>query len=131
MKLAGVEEEENGRHGVEEEDPNDVLNFRISAQLRETLKAKGSESLFTIQAMTLDTVPDGSDLAVRARTGQIKILHQAIRFYYALICLVVYLDVLKDGRFGSFWEHLALETLSVILLQPLIIDNHWATLDNS
>ncbi|GFY83265.1 DEAD box RNA helicase [Actinidia rufa] len=79
MKLAEVEEEENGRHGGEEEDPNDVLNFRISAQLRETLKAKGTESLFKIQAMTLDVVPDGSDLVVRARTGQIKILHQAIR----------------------------------------------------
>ncbi|PSS34350.1 DEAD-box ATP-dependent RNA helicase [Actinidia chinensis var. chinensis] len=77
MKLAEVEDEdedEDRSDGVEEEDPNAVLNFRISAPLREALKAKGIESLFPIQAMTFDSVLDGSDLVGRARTGQGKTL---------------------------------------------------------
>ncbi|KZV25365.1 DEAD-box ATP-dependent RNA helicase 7 [Dorcoceras hygrometricum] len=55
----------------EQEDPNAVSNFRISKPLREALKTKGIESLFPIQAMTFDTVLDGSDLVGRARTGQV------------------------------------------------------------
>ncbi|KAG6426479.1 hypothetical protein SASPL_110702 [Salvia splendens] len=64
-------------HGEEEEkedNPNSVSNFRISAPLRETLKAKGIEALFPIQAMTFDTILDGSDMIGRARTGQGKTL---------------------------------------------------------
>ncbi|CAH9094300.1 unnamed protein product [Cuscuta epithymum] len=57
-----------------EEDPNAITRFRISAPLREALKAKGIESLFEIQAMTFDTVLDGTDLVGRARTGQGKTL---------------------------------------------------------
>ncbi|XP_073038154.1 DEAD-box ATP-dependent RNA helicase 7-like [Primulina eburnea] len=58
----------------EEENPNAVSNFRISKPLREALKVKGIESLFPIQAMTFNTVLDGSDLVGRARTGQGKTL---------------------------------------------------------
>lgn len=53
------------------EDPNAVSRFRISEPLRERLKEKGILSLFPIQAMTFDTVFDGSDLVGRARTGQV------------------------------------------------------------
>ncbi|KAH6770831.1 DEAD box RNA helicase [Perilla frutescens var. hirtella] len=56
------------------EDPNAVSNFRISAPLREALKSKGIEALFPIQAMTFNTIFDGSDLVGRARTGQGKTL---------------------------------------------------------
>ncbi|KAL2550269.1 DEAD-box ATP-dependent RNA helicase 7 [Forsythia ovata] len=58
----------------EKENPNAVSNFRISKPLRETLKAKGIEALFPIQAMTFDTILDGVDLVGRARTGQGKTL---------------------------------------------------------
>ncbi|KAG6422593.1 hypothetical protein SASPL_119171 [Salvia splendens] len=58
-----------------EENPNAVSNFRISAPLREALKAKGIEALFQIQAMTFNTILDGSDLVGRARTGQVKIIY--------------------------------------------------------
>ncbi|KAJ4950389.1 hypothetical protein NE237_027221 [Protea cynaroides] len=54
--------------------PNAISNFRISKPLKERLKSKGIESLFPIQAMTFDTVLDGSDLVGRARTGQGKTL---------------------------------------------------------
>ncbi|XP_057422735.1 DEAD-box ATP-dependent RNA helicase 7 [Lotus japonicus] len=59
---------------VKKEDPNAVSKFRISGPLREMLKEKGIVSLFPIQAMTFDTVLDGSDLVGRARTGQGKTL---------------------------------------------------------
>ncbi|KAL4288854.1 hypothetical protein HN51_057047 [Arachis hypogaea] len=58
----------------EEEDLNAVWRFRISEPLRERLKGKGIESLFPIQAITFDTILDGSDLVGRARTGQGKTL---------------------------------------------------------
>lgn len=57
-----------------EENPNALTRFRISAPLRDALKAKGIESLFEIQAMTFDIVLDGTDLVGRARTGQGKTL---------------------------------------------------------
>ncbi|XP_055827994.1 DEAD-box ATP-dependent RNA helicase 7-like [Solanum dulcamara] len=62
--------------GVEEkeEDPNALSNFSISVPLREALIAKGINALFPIQAMTFDTILDGSDLVGRARTGQGKTL---------------------------------------------------------
>ncbi|XP_073306090.1 DEAD-box ATP-dependent RNA helicase 7-like isoform X2 [Primulina huaijiensis] len=65
MKLHEDEEKEN---------PTAVKNFRISEPLRKALKNKGIESLFPIQAMTFDTILDGSDLVGRARTGQGKTL---------------------------------------------------------
>ena len=58
----------------EEEDPNAVSKFRISAKLKAKLKEKGIEALFPIQAMTFNTVLDGSDLIGRARTGQVYFL---------------------------------------------------------
>ncbi|KAI8540314.1 hypothetical protein RHMOL_Rhmol09G0253100 [Rhododendron molle] len=67
VKLAEADE-------AEVENPNAVSNFRISAPLREVLKSKGIEALFPIQAMTFDSVLDGSDLVGRARTGQGKTL---------------------------------------------------------
>ncbi|KAB1222832.1 DEAD-box ATP-dependent RNA helicase 7 [Morella rubra] len=73
-KTAKVEEEEEGEEGKSEEDPNAISRFRISEPLRAKLKEKGITSLFPIQAMTFDTVLDGSDLVGRARTGQGKTL---------------------------------------------------------
>ncbi|KAF7813287.1 DEAD-box ATP-dependent RNA helicase 7 [Senna tora] len=63
-----------GEEGEKEEDPNAISNFRISEPLKAKLKEKGIESLFPIQAMTFDTILDGSDLVGRARTGQGKTL---------------------------------------------------------
>lgn len=65
---AEVEQEEEVS---KKEDPNAISNFRISEPLRAKLKEKGIESLFPIQAMTFDTILDGSDLVGRARTGQV------------------------------------------------------------
>ncbi|XP_041002607.1 DEAD-box ATP-dependent RNA helicase 7-like [Juglans microcarpa x Juglans regia] len=74
-KKAKVEEdEEEDDEDKSEGDPNAVSRFRISEQLRAKLKEKGIESLFPIQAMTFDTILDGSDLVGRARTGQGKTL---------------------------------------------------------
>ncbi|KAF5480313.1 hypothetical protein F2P56_001073 [Juglans regia] len=75
-KKAKVEEdaEEEDDEDKTEGDPNAVSIFRISEQLRAKLKEKGIESLFPIQAMTFDTILDGSDLVGRARTGQGKTL---------------------------------------------------------
>ncbi|XP_061997084.1 DEAD-box ATP-dependent RNA helicase 7 [Rosa rugosa] len=75
-KKAKVEEEEEEEEKVEvkKDDPNAVTKFRISAPLRAKLKEKGIEALFTIQAMTFDTILDGADLVGRARTGQGKTL---------------------------------------------------------
>lgn len=61
-----------------EEDPNSVSNFRISKPLREMLKVKGIESLFPIQAMTFNTILDGSDLVGRARTGQVSVFFSLV-----------------------------------------------------
>lgn len=72
-KKAKVEQEEEPKIEVKkaEEDPNAVSRFRISEPLKAKLKEKGIESLFSIQAMTFDTILDGSDLVGRARTGQV------------------------------------------------------------
>lgn len=72
-KTAKVEEEEEEEEGKSEEDPNAISRFRISEPLRAKLKEKGITSLFPIQAMTFDTVLDGSDLVGRARTGQVYV----------------------------------------------------------
>ncbi|KAA8533812.1 hypothetical protein F0562_031329 [Nyssa sinensis] len=75
MKLTEVGDEEEVLIGdAKDKNPNAVSNFRISEPLREVLKSKGIESLFPIQAMTFDTILDGSDLVGRARTGQGKTL---------------------------------------------------------
>ncbi|KAI4351866.1 hypothetical protein L6164_006171 [Bauhinia variegata] len=73
-KKAKLEELEVEGEEAEKEDPNAISNFRISEPLRAKLKEKGIESLFPIQAMTFDTILDGSDLVGRARTGQGKTL---------------------------------------------------------
>lgn len=54
-----------------EEHPNSLSKFRISNRLREVLTERGIRYLFPIQAMTFDTILDGSDLVGRARTGQV------------------------------------------------------------
>ncbi|XP_028756428.1 DEAD-box ATP-dependent RNA helicase 7-like [Neltuma alba] len=74
-KKPKFEEPDMGEEEVEKKkDPNAISNFRISKPLRAKLKEKGIESLFPIQAMTFDTILDGSDLVGRARTGQGKTL---------------------------------------------------------
>ncbi|KAL1825006.1 hypothetical protein ACET3Z_011784 [Daucus carota] len=55
---------------VKEENPNAAANFRILEPLRNKLRGNGIEALFPIQAMTFDTILDGTDLVGRARTGQ-------------------------------------------------------------
>ncbi|KAK9940548.1 hypothetical protein M0R45_017203 [Rubus argutus] len=73
-KKAKVEKEDEENKNVEEENPNAVSQFRISQPLMAKLKERGIESLFPIQAMTFDTILDGSDLVGQARTGQGKTL---------------------------------------------------------
>lgn len=74
-KKAKVEDEDVEEEAVvKKDDPNAVSNFRISEPLKMKLKEKGIEALFPIQAMTFNTILDGSDLVGRARTGQGKTL---------------------------------------------------------
>ncbi|XP_015877985.2 DEAD-box ATP-dependent RNA helicase 7 [Ziziphus jujuba] len=73
-KVEDDEEEEEEEEEEVEEDPNAISRFRVSAPLKAMLNEKGIESLFPIQAMTFDTILDGSDLVGRARTGQGKTL---------------------------------------------------------
>ncbi|KAK9143650.1 hypothetical protein Syun_013050 [Stephania yunnanensis] len=73
QKLSADSEDDAGEV-VAANNPNAVSNFRISEALKAALKSKGIEALFPIQAMTFNTVLDGSDLVGRARTGQGKTL---------------------------------------------------------
>ncbi|XP_054781364.1 DEAD-box ATP-dependent RNA helicase 7-like [Prosopis cineraria] len=84
-KKAKLDEPEVQGEEVEKENPNAISNFRISAPLRAKLKEKGIESLFPIQAMTFDTILDGSDLVGRARTGQGKTLAFVLPILESLI----------------------------------------------
>ncbi|KAK2980929.1 hypothetical protein RJ640_022908, partial [Escallonia rubra] len=85
-KVKLIDEEESGDEEKKVEvDPNSVSNFRISEPLRNALKARGIEALFPIQAMTFDTVLDGSDLVGRARTGQGKTLAFVLPILESLI----------------------------------------------
>ncbi|KAK4749693.1 hypothetical protein SAY87_027142 [Trapa incisa] len=77
-------DDDDGEEAVEEF-PNAVSNFRISDKLREKLKENGIEALFPIQAMTFDTILDGSDLVGRARTGQGKTLAFVLPILESLI----------------------------------------------
>jgi ATP-dependent RNA helicase DDX21 len=83
MKL--IEDDEQDEVLIKEEDPNSVSNFRISEPLRNTLKSNGIEALFPIQAMTFNTILDGSDLVGRARTGQGKTLAFVLPILESLI----------------------------------------------
>ncbi|KAJ4955019.1 hypothetical protein NE237_011802 [Protea cynaroides] len=74
LTMDSTDEEEREVVAGGDSNPNDISNFRISKPLREKLKSKGIESLFPIQAMTFNTILDGSDLVGRARTGQGKTL---------------------------------------------------------
>ncbi|KAM3320119.1 DEAD-box ATP-dependent RNA helicase 7 [Capsicum chacoense] len=84
MKKKKKEEEEELVED-KEEDPNALSNFRISVPLREALVAKGINALFPIQAMTFDTILDGSDFVGRARTGQGKTLAFVLPILESLI----------------------------------------------
>ncbi|XP_043722673.1 DEAD-box ATP-dependent RNA helicase 7 [Telopea speciosissima] len=84
-KLMDTDEEEGEVVADAGVNPNSISNFRISQPLREQLKSKGIESLFPIQAMTFDTVLDGSDLVGRARTGQGKTLAFVLPILESLI----------------------------------------------
>jgi ATP-dependent RNA helicase DDX21 len=73
-KKSKVDDDDEEEVVVKKDDPNAVSNFRISEPLRMKLKENGIEALFPIQAMTFNTILDGSDLVGRARTGQGKTL---------------------------------------------------------
>ncbi|KAK2421230.1 DEAD-box ATP-dependent RNA helicase 3, chloroplastic [Trifolium repens] len=73
-KKSKVDDDDDEEVVVKKDDPNAVSNFRISEPLRMKLKENGIEALFPIQAMTFNTILDGSDLVGRARTGQGKTL---------------------------------------------------------
>ncbi|CAI9092114.1 OLC1v1027280C1 [Oldenlandia corymbosa var. corymbosa] len=66
--------EDDGEKVQNEDHPNALSKFRISDKLKEALKSKSIHYLFPIQAMTFNTILDGSDLVGRARTGQGKTL---------------------------------------------------------
>ena len=85
-KKAKVEDGEEEEVKSVEEDPNAVSRFRISAPLKAKLKEKGIEALFPIQAMTFDTILDGSDLVGRARTGQVFL---SLHIYLHMIIYVL------------------------------------------
>lgn len=90
-KKAKVEDEgEEEEVKSVEEDPNAVSRFRISAPLKAKLKEKGIEALFPIQAMTFDTILDGSDLVGRARTGQVYLSLQICLHIYMCVCLWIF-----------------------------------------
>lgn len=72
---------------VVEEDPNSVSRFQISKALKAKLKEKGIESLFSIHAMTFDTILDCSDLVGRAHTGQLNSIY-CKRVYFSVYWLV-------------------------------------------
>ena len=50
-------------------DENALDNFRLSEQIKSLLRSKGIESLFPIQAKTIDHLLGGFDVVGRARTG--------------------------------------------------------------
>lgn len=79
------ESDEDGGEVVKKSDPNALEKFRISKPLKEKLISKGIEALFPIQAMTFDTILDGSDLVGRARTGQGKTLAFVLPILESLI----------------------------------------------
>nr|XP_029123324.1 DEAD-box ATP-dependent RNA helicase 7-like [Elaeis guineensis] len=73
LKLRKHDEDEEVIASREDEDaanPNAMSKFRISKVLREKLKSKGIESLFPIQAMTYDSILDGSDLVDRYKEAR-------------------------------------------------------------
>jgi ATP-dependent RNA helicase DDX21 len=55
-----------------------LKNFRISEETVQNLEKRGINTLFPIQAMTLDKILDGKDLMGRARTGMGKTLAFAL-----------------------------------------------------
>lgn len=93
MKFVG----EDGK----EENPNAVSNFRISAPLREALKVKGIEALFQIQAMTFNTILDGSDLVGRARTGQVGVLDLFPPLITSTIFVIIVLMLFLNFTLGN------------------------------
>ncbi|KAG6429532.1 hypothetical protein SASPL_107584 [Salvia splendens] len=108
MKFEDGHGEEEDGDDDEKENPNSVSNFRISAPLRETLKAKGIEALFPIQAMTFDTILDGSDMIGRARTGQGK----------TLAFVLPILESLTNGRVKALRKTGYGKAPSVLVLLP-------------
>ena len=54
---------------AEPANPLALDNFRLSAPIKSLLRAKNMDSLFDIQAQTLNFLLDGFDLVGRARTG--------------------------------------------------------------
>lgn len=58
-----------------------VTNFRISEETVKTLKEKGVETLFPIQAKTFDYVYEGRDVIGRARTGILLHVHEELHSF--------------------------------------------------
>jgi ATP-dependent RNA helicase DDX21 len=69
QKKEKVEMNMEKKEGNSEENPNALSKFQISEQLRAKLKEKGIQTLFPIQALTFDTILNGSDLISRAHTS--------------------------------------------------------------
>ena len=63
---------------VEEVDPTDVSNFRISEQSVDNLAARGISKLFPVQSSTYNEIFDGRDVLARARTGTGKTMGFAL-----------------------------------------------------
>nr|XP_017218730.1 PREDICTED: DEAD-box ATP-dependent RNA helicase 7-like isoform X1 [Daucus carota subsp. sativus]XP_017218731.1 PREDICTED: DEAD-box ATP-dependent RNA helicase 7-like isoform X1 [Daucus carota subsp. sativus]XP_017218732.1 PREDICTED: DEAD-box ATP-dependent RNA helicase 7-like isoform X1 [Daucus carota subsp. sativus]XP_017218734.1 PREDICTED: DEAD-box ATP-dependent RNA helicase 7-like isoform X1 [Daucus carota subsp. sativus]XP_017218735.1 PREDICTED: DEAD-box ATP-dependent RNA helicase 7-like is len=93
---------------VKEENPNVAANFKISEPLRNKLRENGIEALFLIQAMTFDTILDGTDLVGRARTGQGK----------TLAFVLPILESLTNGALKTYRKTGYGRSLSVLVLLP-------------
>merc|ERR1711988_1276009 len=73
------------------ENTTSLDNFRISGRTKNTLRARGIDSLFPIQCETFNHIYDGNDLIGRARTGMGKTLAFALPVIERLI-------ISQDGK---------------------------------
>lgn len=73
-RVAQDEEETAATNGHPPPDPLSIHNFRLCDTVKGMLKAKGFQTLFPIQAQTLELLLDGNDVVGRARTGSGKTL---------------------------------------------------------
>ncbi|PHT87086.1 DEAD-box ATP-dependent RNA helicase 7 [Capsicum annuum] len=80
-----VKKKDKKRKALNLYDDNEENGSLKQMPLREALVAKGINALFPIQALTFDTILDGSDLVGRARTGQGKTLAFVLPILESLI----------------------------------------------
>lgn len=69
-----VAQEEDEPAATPPPDPLSIDNFRLCASVKGMLKEKGFQTLFPIQAQTLEVLLEGNDVVGRARTGSGKTL---------------------------------------------------------